>query len=108
MRILFPLMIFVFVLALPGGQDEAANRPGYFTRNLYPVLEKAGCRACHNVDGVASATRLHFPDEGAPATRVEVFGKSLVALVDREHPDQSLLLNKPTLRIPHTGGKRIP
>ena len=52
-----------------GGQDDAASRPGYFTRNLYPVLEKAGCRACHNVDGVASATRLHFPDEDAAAGR---------------------------------------
>jgi hypothetical protein len=75
---------------------------------LYPVLEKAGCRGCHNVDGVSSATRLHFPDEDAPPARIEAFGKSLVVLVDREHPAQSLLLNKPTLRVPHTGGKRIP
>ena len=84
-----------------GGQED-------FTHTLYPVLEKAGCRSCHNVDGVASATRLHFPDEDASPARIEAFGRSLVALVDRAHPAQSLLLNKPTLRIPHTGGKRIP
>src|SRR5438270_14006200 len=86
----------------------ATGDPGYFSTTVYPVLEKAGCRGCHNVDGVSSATRLHFPDDDASPARIEAFGKSLVALVDHEHPGQSLLLNKPTLRIPHTGGKRIP
>ena len=102
------LLLPALVLLPLGGQDDSASRPGYFTRNLYPVLEKAGCRGCHNVDGVSSATRLHFPDEDAPPDRIEAFGKSLVVLVDHDHPGQSLLLNKPTLRIPHTGGKRIP
>src|SRR5689334_5655191 len=94
-----PLLLAAALWSLAAQED--------FTRNVYPALEKAGCRSCHNVDGVASATRLHFPPEDAPPTRVEAFGKSLVALVDREHPAQSLLLNKPTLRTPHTGGKRI-
>ena len=108
MRKLIPAIILVG-LGLPlCSQEDAAGRAGYFTRNLYPVMEKAGCRGCHNVDGVASATRLHFPDEDAPAARIEAFGKSLVVLVDRDHPEKSLLLNKPTLRIPHTGGLRIP
>ncbi len=70
-------------------------------------MEKAGCRACHNVDGVASATRLQFPEPGAPPAKIEAFGRSLVALVDREHPDSSLLLKKPTNRIRHAGGERI-
>ncbi len=78
-----------------------------FETGLYPVLERAGCRACHNVDGVASATRLQFPEAGAPSAKIEAFGNSLVALVDREHPDASLLWNKPTNRIRHAGGERI-
>ena len=98
-KFLLPLLLAAAFWALAGQED--------FTHNLYPVLEKAGCRGCHNTDGVASATRLHFPDEDASPERIEAFGKSLVALVDRQHPGQSLLLNKPTLRIPHTGGKRI-
>lgn len=80
---------------------------GSFAAGLYPVLEKATCRNCHNRDGVASATRLHFPEADAPAAKIEAFGKSLVVLLDREHPDQSLLLRKPTNRIPHAGGERI-
>jgi hypothetical protein len=78
-----------------------------FVSTLYPILEKSGCRNCHNLDGVASATRLHFPDEDAALSRVEVFGRSLVELVNREKPEQSLLFLKPTARIAHTGGQRI-
>ena len=43
----------------------------------------------------------------APPATIEAFGRSLVVLVDREHPDSSLLLNKPTNRMPHAGGERI-
>ena len=78
-----------------------------FTDRVYPVFQSAGCGACHNANGVASATRLHFPDAEASTARVEAFGKSLVKLVDRNHPEESLLLKKPTMRIPHTGGERI-
>ena len=39
--------------------------------------------------------------------RFQAFGNSLVILIDRVHPESSLLLNKPTARIQHTGGERI-
>jgi len=78
-----------------------------FQNTLYPILENAGCPACHNGNGVASATRLHFPDPAESPEHIEAFGKSLVRLVDRDHPDESLLLKKPTMRLPHTGGQRI-
>ncbi|MEP6537324.1 MAG: DUF1592 domain-containing protein [Bryobacteraceae bacterium] len=80
---------------------------GTFQTGLYPVLEKAGCRNCHNTDGVASGTRLHFPEEGAPQAKIEAFGNSLVTLIDRDHPENSLLLQKPTARIAHAGGERV-
>ncbi len=78
-----------------------------FTKSLYPVLEDAGCRGCHIPDGVASATRLQFPDAPTSAFQLEAFGKSLVRLVDQKTPANSLLLRKPTARIPHAGGQRI-
>jgi hypothetical protein len=78
-----------------------------FTDRVYPVFQGAGCLACHNANGVASATRLHFPEPEASTARIDAFGKSLVKLVDRDHPDESLLLKKPTMRVPHTGGERI-
>lgn len=87
--------------------SAAFGQTRFFSDKVYPVLEKADCRACHNSNGVASATRLHFPEAGAPTDRIEAFGRSLVILVDRNHPEDSLLFRKPTMRIPHTGGMRI-
>ena len=75
-----------------------------FMRDVVPVLERGGCAGCHNPNGVASGTRLRFPEEHAPNLD---FGKSLHTLVNRQDPAKSLLLNKPTLRLAHAGGKRI-
>jgi len=80
---------------------------GPFGAGLFQVLEKADCRSCHSPDGVASPTRLHFPDPGAAPERVEAFGRSLVVFVDRDKPESSLLLTKPTNRLGHAGGERI-
>jgi hypothetical protein len=85
----------------------ASGQAPSFTGQLYPVLEKAGCRACHNPEGVASPTRLKFPDEDAAPARIEAFGKSLVELVDRQNPDNSILFLKPTNRVQHSGGEKI-
>ncbi len=78
-----------------------------FEKTAYPVLEKAGCRSCHNSDGVAAGTRLLFPEGDTPPARIAAFGNSLVTLVDRLAPAKSLLLEKPTARVSHVGGERI-
>jgi hypothetical protein len=95
------LPLFSLLLVPAWAQD------GPFGSGLYQVMEKAACRSCHNPDGVASGTRLHFPDPGSDPQKIEAFGKSLVILVDREHPDDSLLFKKPTARVTHAGGERI-
>jgi Protein of unknown function (DUF1592)/Protein of unknown function (DUF1588)/Protein of unknown function (DUF1587)/Protein of unknown function (DUF1595)/Protein of unknown function (DUF1585) len=95
---------FVFFLLM---LSPAVAEDGSFADTLFPVLEKAECRSCHNPDGVSSGTRLRFPEPGTSLARLELFGKSLVELVDRNRPEASLLLNKPTNRIPHSGGIRI-
>jgi len=88
---------------------SAAQQPAAisFSRTLYPIFEAAQCRGCHSDDGVASATRLHFPDPNASPDDIEAFGITLAALVDRADPARSLLINKPTNRERHTGGVRI-
>jgi len=99
--LLIPFALLVIVLCPVWAQESP------FGAGLYQVLEKAECRSCHNPDGVASVTRLQFPEPDAPPERIEAFGRSLVTLIERERPDSSLLLNKPTNRIPHAGGERI-
>ena len=78
-----------------------------FAGRVYPVLEKAQCRTCHNDNGVASVTRVQFPREGAAAEELEAFGLRLRVVVQTGQPDASLLLLKPTNRVAHAGGERI-
>src|SRR5262245_27168704 len=99
------LVLAIFLVWAQEGFSPAQEDS--FSRTLYPVLEKATCRACHNPDGVASATRLQFPEADASLDQTEAFGNSLVALVDRSNPEESLLFKKPTNRIAHAGGQRI-
>jgi hypothetical protein len=78
-----------------------------FAKRVYPVLEKAQCRSCHNDNGVASSTRVQFPHEGASSAEINAFGLRLRRVVDARRPEESLLLVKPTNRVTHAGGERI-
>jgi hypothetical protein len=85
----------------------AGASESYFAEAVYPQLHAAQCVRCHSPSGVASETRLAFPPEGASKERLTAFGLSLIELVDRKNPRESLLLAKPTRRVKHTGGQRI-
>ena len=93
-----PLLLFL-VLRCSAADD--------FATRLWPVLDRAQCRLCHNDNGVASTTRLQFPPDDATPGSIRDFGLRLARFVDRANPAQSLLLNKPTNRIAHAGGERI-
>ena len=98
-------LFFCALLSFPLCLGWAQEKP--FAEGAFQVLEKAACRACHNSDGVASVTRLIFPEGDATPDKIDRFGKALVVLVNREQPAESLLLKKPTNKIPHAGGARI-
>lgn len=83
-----------------------AQKPDFVT-NIWPVLQQADCMGCHQANGVASTTRLVFPDAGASRQELEEFGDSLRSLVNRANPAESLLIAKPTNRARHAGGRRI-
>jgi hypothetical protein len=97
----------LIVLVTLGAAYAQTPDPAFFSKRLYLVFEQAQCRNCHTHDGVASGTRLHFPEPDASTERIQAFGVSLAPLVDRAYPAKSLLLNKPTARVRHTGGERI-
>ncbi len=79
----------------------------FFVREVYPILQSADCRECHNDNGVASTTELQFPPVDASRTEIARFGLSLKKLVDDDNVDRSLLLLKPTNQLEHTGGELI-
>ncbi|HUQ92125.1 MAG TPA: DUF1592 domain-containing protein [Bryobacteraceae bacterium] len=87
--------------------QNVSSNPGFFSSKVYPILEKAQCRGCHARDGVASATRLQFPEKDVAEDRIHAFGLYLSTLVDRAAPRKSVLLLKPTNRVAHAGGERI-
>ena len=98
------VLVLLAVLAMP---VPGAESPLDFATELYPRLEAKNCRACHSASGVASGTRLLFPEPGAPAAVVQRFGLGLSRLVNPAVIDSSELLLKPTNKIPHTGGPLI-
>jgi hypothetical protein len=106
LRRLATLAVVGWTIAIATAQPVVQG-PEFFANKLLPILEKAQCRQCHNDNGIASRTRLQFPEAEAEAGRIEVFALSLRTLIERGRPAQSLLLLKPTQRIEHTGGQRI-
>lgn len=98
------VLAFASLLAMPAPGAEA---PPDFAVDLYPRLEAKNCRACHSTSGVASGTRLQFPELGAPQGAIHRFGLGLRRLVNLADISQSALLLKPTNKIPHTGGPLI-
>jgi len=97
------MLLAVFLLATLSLSAQTRD----FVKDVYPVLKKADCMGCHNLNGVASTTRLLFPDAGADSGEILSFGESLRMMVDRSAPDESLLIAKPTGRVAHGGGVRI-
>lgn len=95
------------VIVLASCVVSAQITPEFFSSKVFPALESAQCRICHTRAGVASGTRLHFPESGASAAQIQNFGLGLAALVDRAAPANSLLIGKPTNRVKHIGGERI-
>jgi len=104
------LTVVGLVVAATGAGTRAQSAPpspAFFSDKVFPVLQEARCSGCHASDGVASATRLHFPDKGATPAQIQAFGLSLAPLVNRADASKSVLLAKPTNVIRHTGGERI-
>jgi hypothetical protein len=106
-----PAFILAAVLAAfgPGvsAHAEGAVDDSFFAEKVYSVLHTAQCERCHSDNGVASETRLEFPEPDAGRERITAFGLSLMELIDRRNPERSLLLRKPTRQIKHSGGQRI-
>ncbi len=104
------VMLSTFLIAavrIASAQSHLASDESFFIEKLYPVMHTVQCNLCHNDNGVASDTELEFPSKDASREQVTAFGLSLMDLVDRDDPEQSLLFLMPTNREEHTGGERI-
>lgn len=93
-------------LALQGPQGPAPT----FERDVLPLLQRQGCSSayCHGSATGRGGLRLSLfgsdPDADWRALAVDLGGRRL----DLAAPGQSLVLQKPSQRLPHQGGLRLP
>jgi hypothetical protein len=98
----------VYALALLCAAGRA-QQPG-FVNDVMPVLTKAGCNAgsCHGAASGKNGFMLSLfgydPERDWLTLTHELRGRRL----DPSCPDESLMLQKATARVPHQGGKRLP
>jgi hypothetical protein len=80
-----------------------------FANNVLPVMTKAGCNsgACHGAaagkNGFKLTLRGYDPEVDYQVLTRQALGRR----VNRLEPARSLMLLKPTLALPHGGGKRF-
>lgn len=71
-----------------------------YTLDVYPILEEK-CSPCHGEGRAASSTRYVLT--GDPAEDYD----TIVALVDPEAPEESLLVQKGSGAVTHGGGQQL-
>ncbi len=88
---------------------EAAPASPSFRNDVLPILSKAGCNSgpCHGAlagkNGFRLSLRGYDPVTDYFSLTREALGRRLVKMA----PARSLILLKPTLTLPHGGGKRF-
>ena len=99
------LLSFLLALAVL----EAAPDSPSFRNDVLPILSKAGCNSgpCHGAlagkNGFRLSLRGYDPVTDYFSLTREALGRRLVKMA----PARSLILLKPTLTLPHGGGKRF-
>jgi hypothetical protein len=90
-------------------KDAAADRPISFKRDVMPIFMRAGCNAgsCHGAARGKDGFRLSLfgfdPDGDHQRLCREMPGRRINLAV----PTESLLIEKSTAKVPHTGGERF-
>ena len=101
-RFILPLL-----LLLEAGPVSASDVS--FQRDVMPVLSRTGCNAgaCHgNLNG-KGGFRLSLKGENPTADLAALTRDMLARRTDRQHPADSLILQKATGGVPHEGGVRF-
>ena len=87
---------------------ESHPQVGY-TRDIAPIFSKAGCNmgACHAAQYGQAGFKLSVFGYEPSADHAAIVRDRSERRVNFLEPEQSLLLKKPTLQVPHGGGRRM-
>ncbi len=80
-----------------------------YTRDIAPIFSKLGCNmgACHAAQYGQAGFKLSVFGFDPSADRAYIVRDRSERRVNFLEPEQSLLLKKPTLQVPHGGGRRM-
>ena len=92
-------------LAVPVSVTSAKEDPKLsFVKDIVPIFTMAGC----------AGSNCHGSIRGQHGFKLSLFGyepsldyEAIKPRIDLEHPEQSLLVKKPTFQVPHGGGVRF-
>ena len=102
-------------------EDSNRTRPFHFSRDVLPVLTRRGCNQteCHSGlkgrGGFKLSMNGSHPRQdyewivqgGMYQVLTDEPGEPRIPRVDPDRPEKSLLLQKPTMQVPHVGGPLI-
>ena len=90
-------------------ENFAAPAGWSFRNDVQPVLTKMGCNSgpCHGAAAGKNGFRLTLRGYDAETDYLTLTHQALARRTERIEPAKSLILLKPTLTIPHGGGKRF-
>ncbi len=102
-------------------EDSNRTRPFHFSRDVLPVLTRRGCNQteCHSGlkgrGGFKLSMNGSHPRQdyewivqgGMYQVLTDEPGEPRIPRVDLDRPEKSLLLQKPTMQVPHVGGPLI-
>ncbi len=86
-----------------------ADVPVSFTRDVIPVLTRAGCNsgACHGAQHGRGGFKLSLFSFDAPFDYAQIVASAEGRRVVVSDPERSILLQKPSLGMEHGGGERF-
>jgi WD40 repeat protein len=90
-------------------RSRGADLPLSFVRDILPVLSKAGCNAgaCHAKPEGQNGFKLSVFSYDPKSDYAEIVKEARGRRVFPAAPEESLILKKPTLGLPHEGGERF-
>ena len=88
---------------------EAQQPPLSFVRDILPMLSRAGCNggSCHAKPNGQNSFELSVFAYDPKSDYDEIVSDARGRRIFPAFPAESLLLQKPTLAVPHKGGKRL-
>ncbi|MBX3441437.1 MAG: DUF1549 domain-containing protein [Planctomyces sp.] len=104
-----PAALLLTLASLVGAAAQAEEASPSFRRDVMAVLSKAGCNlgTCHGNANGKGGFKLSLRGED-PAADYQVLTRDVVGRrINPLSPEDSLILRKPTLQMPHEGGGRF-